>query len=419
MLPKNLESKSMTRFFLPLQMMCVASLVVFAMPSLAHHGAGAHFDLDIEIQIEGVLTDFQLVNPHGFVYFDGLNEAGELEPWRCEMGTNLRRQASEETLLPGGLVLVTGNPARREDNLCKIELIEHQDGRTIAFNGRPTEGATDYQPSAQLATAASSSQGISAAATDVIAVSSSVASQRKIVDVPSEGFFGYWNASGDGFVGVAGIGRNSDPSSIQSDLAIPTAFAQPNYKPAGMELMEAFDERFDFPALRCESSVFDGIFHHGNNNEFVQESENIIRWTYGYMDLLRYIHLDQEQHPANLEPSLMGHSIGRWEGDTLVVKTKGFTKQWLHQVGGGPGVQRLLDGHVIASEQLSLVERFTHDEANDHLVVEYWMEDTEFWEAPLSGVYRLSRSDVPYQEYGCVELGGENNSRDDGTTIFD
>ena len=109
--------------FLKSSFLSILGITLIPLVSNAHHGAGAHFDLETEIQIEGVLTDFQLVNPHGFVYFDGLNAAGELEPWRCEMGTNLRRQASEETLLPGGLVLVTGNPARREDNLCKIELI--------------------------------------------------------------------------------------------------------------------------------------------------------------------------------------------------------------------------------------------------------------------------------------------------------
>ena len=77
--------------FLKSSFLSILGITLIPLVSNAHHGAGAHFDLETEIQIEGVLTDFQLVNPHGFVYFDGLNEAGELEPWRCEMGTNLRR----------------------------------------------------------------------------------------------------------------------------------------------------------------------------------------------------------------------------------------------------------------------------------------------------------------------------------------
>lgn len=386
-----------------------------SLPSLAfaHHGASAHFDLDVEVRIEGILTDFQLVNPHGFVYFDGLNEDGELVPWRCEMGTNLRRRASEETLLPGGRVLVTGNPARREENMCKLELIEHEDGRTVSFNGSSVEGASTYKPSETLL-------GLEAGERpelQTIAVSESVASMRLPVDVPTEGFFGHWNATSAGFLGLAGVGgRNSRVSTIDSDMALPTAFTQPEYTESGQELLESFDERFDFPALQCKSSVFDGIFHHGNINEFVQESNTSIRWVYGYMDLLRTIHLDQTEHPENMAASLLGHSYGYWEGDSLVVETAGFTKQWLYQI---MGTNRNHDGHVISSENLTLRERITQDEKNDQLIVEYWAEDPEYWKEPISGTYRLSRSSRPYQEYGCIELGGHNNLRDNGKTIFD
>lgn len=381
---------------------------------LAHHGAGAHFDLNVEIQVEGILTDFQLVNPHGFVYFDGLNEAGELVPWRCEMGTNLQRRATQDTLIPGGRVLVTGNPARREDNMCKLELIEHEDGRTIAFNGGAVEGASTYQPSEILLSLEAGERPDTDS--QILAVSESIASQRIPVEVPTEGFFGHWNATGLGFQGLAGVGRNSRPSEIDSDLALPTTFVQPAYTAPGQALLESFDERFDFPALQCKSSVFDGIFHHGNINEFVQESDTSIRWVYGYMDLIRTIHLDQTAHPENMAPSPMGHSYGYWEGDSLVVETAGFTRQWLYQIAGQ---NRNNDGHVMSSEILTLKERITHDEKNDHLVVEYWAEDPEYWQEPLSGTYRLNRSDNPYQEYNCIELGGYNNLRDNGKTIFE
>ena len=61
----------------------------------------------------------------------------------------------------------------------------------------------------------------------------------------------------------------------------------------------------------------------------------------------------------------------------------------------------------------------THDPVADEMVIEYTATDPEYWEEPISGVLRLSRSDTAYQEYGCVELAGDNNRRPDGTTIFD
>src|SRR5437660_525555 len=42
------------------------------------------------------------------------------------------------------------------------------------------------------------------------------------------------------------------------------------------------------------------------------------------MSAERIVHLDQPKHPANVQPTLFGHSIGYWEGETLVVDTVGF-----------------------------------------------------------------------------------------------
>ena len=44
----------------------------------------------------------------------------------------------------------------------------------------------------------------------------------------------------------------------------------------------------------------------------------------------RQVFLDGRGHPANFDPSWMGHSVGRWDGDTLVIDTVGFNDQsWI------------------------------------------------------------------------------------------
>ena len=61
----------------------------------------------------------------------------------------------------------------------------------------------------------------------------------------------------------------------------------------------------------------------------------------------RVIYMDGRPHPANLRPTFFGHSVGHWEGDTLVIDTVGFNeKQWL--AGSYPN-----------TEQLHLTERFS------------------------------------------------------------
>ncbi len=387
----------------------LAFFLLIPLSLLAHHGEAPHYDASKELVVEGLLTDFQLVNPHSYVYFDVRGDDGEAQNWRCELGTNLRRFGwTEETLAPGGRVRVTGNPARREEHVCKINSIEHEDGRTIGFRGTPTEGTSTYKPDAdQLSFNPQEKPKL-----DVLATGSNAAKERTIVDVPTEGFFGYWQANSAGVIGIAGVGRNrgDDADQLQSDLPMPTTFLVPDYTEAGQSLLDKYDDRYDSPNLYCKSSIFDGMVHHTITNEFVQVDENTIRWVYGFMDLVRTIHLDQDTHP--IEPALnsTGHSIGHWEGDTLVVETAGFQKQWLYSASRT---------NVLASEELVVTERLTFDEANDQLVIEYTAEDPVYWNAPISGVMRLGRSDEAYQLYDCVELAGDNNRRADGSTIFD
>ena len=66
-----------------------------------------------------------------------------------------------------------------------------------------------------------------------------------------------------------------------------------------------------------------------------------------YDVVYRLVYLDGRGHPQDAEPTWMGHSIGKWEGNTLVVHTAGFNgKSWLDRVG-----------HPY-SEELQLTERF-------------------------------------------------------------
>ena len=63
----------------------------------------------------------------------------------------------------------------------------------------------------------------------------------------------------------------------------------------------------------------------------------------------RQIFLDGRAHPANFDPTWMGHSVGKWEGDTLVVDTAGFTdKLWI-----GPG-----QGLFPHTDQMRMTERY-------------------------------------------------------------
>jgi hypothetical protein len=107
----------------------------------------------------------------------------------------------------------------------------------------------------------------------------------------------------------------------------------------------------------------------------------------GEMGDPRIVPTDGRELPENLVPQWNGTSVGRWEGDTLVIETAGFhpATAWRN-----------------SSENLRVTERFTRV---DHDTVEYafTVEDPETWAEPWGGVYPLTELDGVLFEYACTE----------------
>jgi hypothetical protein len=109
------------------------------------------------------------------------------------------------------------------------------------------------------------------------------------------------------------------------------------------------------------------------------------------MGLRRTIHTNRKVFPDDIKPSRAGYSIGRWEGDTLVVETIGFL----------PGV---LNAPVRHSDQLKVVERFTLDPATMTLTRAYEATDPVYLKGTYSGQDRIQPADVPWAPDECKEL---------------
>src|SRR6185436_8687467 len=86
----------------------------------------------------------------------------------------------------------------------------------------------------------------------------------------------------------------------------------------------------------------------------------------------RQIHLDGRMHPDERQPSWMGYSIGRWDGDTLVVDTVGFNdRSWLDTAG---------HPH---SEGMHVVERFTRRDFG-HIDTAITIDDAAMYTKPFT-----------------------------------
>jgi hypothetical protein len=146
----------------------------------------------------------------------------------------------------------------------------------------------------------------------------------------------------------------------------------------------------DNPRFKCltTSILFDWTFD-GPVNRIIQNRDNIVI-QYGQMDLKRTIHMNMKSHPANIRPSRAGHSIGRWEGDVLVVDTVGFQ----------PG---FLSFPVPHSDKLHVIERFSLDPATMRLTRAYEAEDPVYLKGKYTGQDVIQPADAPYASDNCKE----------------
>jgi hypothetical protein len=167
----------------------------------------------------------------------------------------------------------------------------------------------------------------------------------------------------------------------------------PPYKPDAEAKRQYFLARrgIDDPMGRCLLTGVPRIQYRPLPFEVVQlPSRTII--LYEIHHAFRIIPTDGTPHPADLEPSYLGDSVGRWDGNTFVVDVTGFnTNTWLSGVG------------TIHSDQLRVTERYTRD-SFDTIRYEVTMEDPVVFTKPWHQyeVFRL-RPNERIREYECIE----------------
>ena len=147
---------------------------------------------------------------------------------------------------------------------------------------------------------------------------------------------------------------------------------QPPFTPYGAERWRTVDTAKD-PTGIClppgPSRAFTAPFPF-----LLVQQHNAIGILFEYQTIWRIVYMDGRPHPADLAdyPQFMGHSIGRWEGNTLVVDTAGIDERsWLDTAG---------HEH---SEKLRLTERFTKNGA-DTIEWTSTFDDPVFFTRPWS-----------------------------------
>jgi hypothetical protein len=127
-----------SRIFVPIAVIAA----VAAAAADAHHSFTATYFEDRTVEIEGKLLQFMFRNPHSFVHVEAPDDQGNLQRWAVEWGGagQLAGQGvTNQTLRPGDVVTITGNPGRDPSDFRVRMLYLRRNADGFDWGRRPGE----------------------------------------------------------------------------------------------------------------------------------------------------------------------------------------------------------------------------------------------------------------------------------------
>lgn len=111
-------------------------LLALGLPVLAHHSGAAVFDNTKKIDLTGVVTKVEWVNPHAHFYIDVKDGAGKVTNWNLELASPsilVRNGWKRNSIKEGDMVTVTGSRARDNSFFGIAQTIVFPDGHKLNF----------------------------------------------------------------------------------------------------------------------------------------------------------------------------------------------------------------------------------------------------------------------------------------------
>ncbi len=327
----------------PLKIPVIRAALVLAMTAIggaavAHHSARITYDMDTVIEIKGEITGVTWRNPHVRFTLGSVDEDNELVTWNVESipVTRLNRVGiTREMLGVGDTVTVAVYPARRPvRNAYAINMLL-ADGREALLD-TPVARWTDNT----VGTGLDETPGTPGAD-------------------PSLGLFRVWSTDG---------------SFLRTETRFLTEGGTLDYPltDAARAAQAAWDPLDpDNPFLTCIPKGMPTIMQQPNPIEFTDEGDRIVLRMEEF-DAMRVIHMSGDAGGQDAPPSRMGHSIGHWEDDTLVVRTRRINWPYFDQNG------------LPQSEDMETVEHFTVNDEGSRLDYELVVTDPWLFTEPVT-----------------------------------
>ena len=283
----------------------------------AHHSSAPFYDNSREVEVEGEITEVLWQNPH--IRFTLRDDDGR--DWNIEttsVSILSRWGLGEDVVEVGSRVRLAGRPGRLSDTAMWVSNMLLPSGQEVLLSSRPRW--TDNTIGEDL--------------------------RGEVTAAPELGLFRVWTSAGR-------LWNNDYPL---------TEFAR--------TARAGWDPIADEPTANCAPKGMAFIMENPYPMEFVDEGDRILLYIEEY-DLVRTIHMTAAGLPANPEPNLLGHSVGYWEGDTLVVDTTHINYPHFDKTG------------IPQTEAVRNLERFTVNDEGSRLEYSVTITDPAIFTEPV------------------------------------
>ena len=115
-------------------MLAGVGLLLAAVPAWAHHAFAAEFDQNKPLKLRGIVTKWEVVNPHSWIHIDVKGDDGKVVQWMIEGGSpnNLYRLGfTKDSLPPGSEIVVEGYRAKDGSTRAVGKNVTFADGRRL------------------------------------------------------------------------------------------------------------------------------------------------------------------------------------------------------------------------------------------------------------------------------------------------
>jgi hypothetical protein len=339
--------------FLPLGLLAVST-------ASAHHSFAPHFDIEKPVDIAGRVLVYEARNPHSYLHIAAVDENGKTTEYVCESHgvTQLSRNGiTPEMLKPGTELRVDGSLSRHSPTMCFFNNVYFPDGRALSVNG--TRGELTARPPAA---------GLP----------------------PRADIFGTWLLAP-----AAPDPRRTGTSRPQPMMNFLT--------PAGEAAVAAYDPFKDDPTFRCDPVAIRRVWGAPGTPLSITREEGRVVLRHEWMDVVRNVDLTTREHPADGPRTSLGHSIGYFDGDTLVIETANYSAGVLNQYVEEPGKPTR---GLLHSADLTSVERLSFDAERQRLVVEVALKDPTFFTRDFDvSRSEYAPSDLTIEPFNCSPEG--------------